>query len=426
MDRIIPHGLLLIKLSILLTIFCHTAHAQSEGILLENINLIDGTGNGVQQAKSIWIVEDRIKAILDYGKDKAPNASQRHDLKGKYVLPGLIDAHVHFGTDPSGSDNLENTQKKLKTFLEHGITGVRDMAGDTRYLSFMARQAQLDLIASPDIYYSALMAGPRFFNDPRTVASAQGEIPGETAWMRAIDGNTDIALAVAEAKGTGATGIKLYADLPGDLCQKIIVEARRQGIKVWAHASVLPAIPMDLVEPGIHSLSHANLLAWQVSDKAPSMGRFRYNETELDPATPAFQALLDKMAERQVYLDPTIKIFLGRDLLYKNAVDATKAAYKAGVPIVVGTDMSLNHRNVELFPLIDEMKMLVEVVGIPAGEVIKAATLNTAQLLGIDAQVGSLTVGKKANLIVLDKNPLEDITHLNKVKWVLKNGKQVK
>lgn len=426
MNRISSFNKLLIKLCVLLFFSANTVFGQGEGILLENVNLIDGTGEAIQTGKSIYILNGRIQAILNYGEDPSPNAAERHDLSGKYVLPGLIDSHVHFGTNPSGSDNLEATKKRLATLLQHGITGVRDMAGDTRYLSFIARQARLDLIESPDIYYSALMAGPVFFDDPRTAASAQGETPGQTAWMKAIEAGTDMKLAVAQAKGTGATGIKIYADLPAKLCQMIIEEAQAQDMKVWAHATVFPALPMDLVNASINSVSHAPLLAWQVASSLPESGKQRYNETQLDTDNPKFQKLLEQMNINQTFLDPTIKVYKERDHLYQNAVSATKAAYAAGVPMVVGTDFSLNDDKVEYFPLIDEMQELVEEVGIPAIEVIKAATLNPAKLLGIDEEVGSIAVGKKANLIVIDNNPLEDITHLYLPLRVMKNGVLVK
>ena len=420
----------MLRLGLVILLLASSCNGRAQGpddsYLLENVNYLDVTNNTMLSGKSILIEADTIQQILNAGESPDVKVDKRIDMTGKYVLPGLFDMHVHLATDPSGTDQLDTAMARLSKYLDHGVTGVRDMAGDTRQLAFLARQAALDQINSPDVYYSALMAGPEFFSDPRTAASAQGHEPGKTSWMRAIDHDTNIALAVAEAKGTGATGIKLYADLPADLCAAIIKEARIQGIKVWAHASVLPALPQDLVNADIHSVSHSPLLDWQTAGKVAESGFQRYNRAVLNVEKPQFTALMADMAQKQVFLDPTVKIYASRELLYDNAVKGTIAAYEAGVPLVMGTDMALERSGVEHFPIIDEMELWVNELGIPAIEVIKAATLNSAILLGIDHEVGSIAVGKKANLLVLSANPLDDIKHIRQVAGVIKNGSQVK
>lgn len=416
--------LLTIYFTVLLIFITHHSQAQ-KAILLEHVNIIDGTGAPIQQDKHVLIWGGLIQKIFDGKESIDTDSLERIDLRGKYLLPGLFDSHVHFATNPSGSDKLESVKIRLSQYLKRGITGVRDMAGDVRQLAYLSRQAALDEIQSPDIYFSALMAGASFFDDPRTVASAKGYGPGEAPWMKAITDETDVALAVAEAKGTGATGIKIYADLPAHLSKKVIEEANIQDFLVWSHASVIPAMPGELVAAGIHGMSHATLLAWEVADKRPESGKQRYNNTDLDTNDPKFSSLLSAMAQNQIHLDPTVKIYKGRDNTYQNGVKATKAAYKAGVPLVVGTDMGMNSQNAAYFPLIDEMETLVNEVDIPPLEVIKAATLNTARFLRIADTVGSIEEGKKANLLIVDANPLTDIIHLMRVYAVYKNGQKV-
>ena len=114
------------------------------------------------------------------------------------------------------------------------------MAGDARYLNYLSRQASLDEISSPDIYFSALIAGVTFFKDPRTKMAAQGVEAGKAPWMRGINANSDLKQVIAEAKGTGATGLKIYADLDKNYVEKIVEEAHAQDIKVWAHFKVIP------------------------------------------------------------------------------------------------------------------------------------------------------------------------------------------
>jgi len=424
--KIIQAMIRMISLMILFSLFGFLARGQSP-ILLENVNLIDGISNTIHQGKSILIVGDKIQQIRDFGDQIEMDSLVRVDLSGKYLLPGLFDAHVHFATDPSDGDQLELVKEKLALMLRNGVTGVRDMAGDTRQLVYLARQAELDEIVSPNIYFSSLMAGASFFDDPRTAASARGKIPGRTPWMKAITDETDIVRAVAEAKGTGATGIKLYADLPPHLAIKVIKEAHRQNFLIWGHASVIPSMPSDLVNAGIDGVSHSPLLAWAAAENKPTSGKQRYNDTELSIENENFKSVINSMAEQEIYLDPTVAIYKGRytPAIYNNGLTATKAAFDAGVPLVIGTDKGFEVEKFTYLPLIDEMKTLIEEADIPAMDIIKAATLNMANFLRIGDNVGSIEVGKQANILVLNANPLADIYNLKEVHVVYKNGKKI-
>lgn len=194
-------------------------------VVYTNVFLIDGTGAPLE--KSVWIVVDgeRISAILDMNKP-LPAGAQIVDGTGWYAIPGLIDSHVHLATMPAS----DIARRHLRRQIYSGITLVRDMAGDTRNLADLSRAAQIDEIESPDIYYSALMAGPSFFTDPRTRTSALGVEPGNVPWMQAITKETDLTLAVAQAKGTWASGIKLYANLSGNLRRSLPALVRRTRI----------------------------------------------------------------------------------------------------------------------------------------------------------------------------------------------------
>ena len=145
-----------------------------------------------------------------------------------------------------------------KRYLFGGITTVRDMAGDTRSLANLARASLINEIAAPDIYFSALMAGPSFFSDPRTIMAALGGTPGDVPWMQSITADTDITIAVAKARGTSATGIKMYANLESDEVRRIIEESRKQRFPVWAHIEVYPASIFDTI--GANAVSHVCMI----------------------------------------------------------------------------------------------------------------------------------------------------------------------
>src|SRR5262249_17670999 len=146
-----------------------------------------------------------------------------------------IDAHAHNATEPSGDDRRSVVEARLKRTLRGGVVAVRDMGGDARALADLARAAAAGDIESPEIRYSAIMAGPDFFSDPRVLASSAGVKPGAAPWARALTDSTDLRQIIAEAKGTGATAIKMYADIGSELAKRATAEAKRQGLHVWAH-----------------------------------------------------------------------------------------------------------------------------------------------------------------------------------------------
>lgn len=394
---------------------------------LANVNIIDGAGSPLLRNQHIQIVEGRISKIVDADNHSESLDGVVIDLSGKYVLPGLFDSHVHLATDPSGEDNILSAQQKLKLMLQSGITGVRDMAGDNRVLGYLSRQAELDEILAPNIYYSALMAGPSFFDDPRTQAAAKGKTAGQAWWMKAISSSSNFPLEVAAAKGTGATGIKLYADLPSTDAVSVIKQAKAQNFLIWSHAAVIPSMPSDVVNAGITSVSHATQLAWEADSNKPTSGKQRYGAKKLDIENPKFKALIDSMVKQNVFLDATVHIFKNRKdpQIYLNGVLATQAAYAAGVKIVAGTDMAVDPNNFQHLPLLDEMMALQDDVGMSAADVIMAATLHPAQMLKVQQQQGSINVGKRANLLIVERNPIKDLTAINDVYAVFKNGKQV-
>lgn len=414
-------------LSLSISTFAQNKEVQPTFILLKNATIIDGVGEEAKKG-TILIKDNQIEKV-DYEQAIAPpRGAITYDLTGKFILPGLIDAHVHFGTSPSGGDNLEDTKKRLAHLLKSGVTSVRDMAGDTRFLGFLARNAALNEMLSPNIYYSALMAGSTFFDDPRTHSSARGATPGDCPWMKAVDLTTDMKLAIAESKGTSASGIKVYADLDAAVIQKIVAEAHRQNIKVWSHATVFPAKPLSIVNAGVDVISHATLLAWEGVDYLPTSAKGRYvKQANFDANAPVFKNLIITMKSKGTILDATLATYQHErfdSTIFNQGVALTKLAYENGVKIGVGTDMSVNNFPTPI-PLVTEMEILVNQVGMTPMEVLKAATLVNAEMIGLENKIGTLEEGKQADIIVLDANPLKDIKNVSTIKYVFKNGERM-
>jgi imidazolonepropionase-like amidohydrolase len=393
-------------------------------LALTDVSIIDANHRAPLDHQTILILNGRIKSVFNSADQTIPDTAVIISLKGKFILPGLIDSHVHMATDPSGTDNRAHTTDALKRMLYSGITTVRDMAGDARVLAGLSREAQLGEIASPDIYYSALMAGPGFFKDPRTASSTRGGVPGGMPYMQAITDTTNIVLAVARAKGSGASGIKLYADLSAGLVHNIVSEANKQNLNVWGHAWLQQAIPSDLVNAGVGSISHAPLMVHEIIGDIPKSWKTTSHDSKFwDNSVPDLTKLFDLMKSHHTILDATLLTYkkwgesdTAMRWDYEVGKRITTRAYKAGVTICAGTD-----DDQEQF-VQDEMRLLVSDAGFLPIDAIIAATSNGAKVLRIDKDRGTIDEGKIADLLVLDKNPLITIDNIGSVYMVIKNG----
>jgi imidazolonepropionase-like amidohydrolase len=397
--------------------------------------LIDGTGGPARPSMSIVTDGARIRLVAP--DDEVPaeltDDARAIDLAGQFVIPGLIDSHQHIATPPDRAA----AEAILRRLAYGGVTAIRIMADDLRQISDIARATLVGEIPGPDLRYAALMAGPGFFDDPRTWQVSQGETPGQVPWMQAITEETDLPLAVAMAKGTHATAIKIYADLPAGLVAAITAEAHRQGMIVWAHGAVFPASPSEVVGAGVDSVSHANLLAYEMAPE-PLTSYKTKPQIDFDSFTgdddPRLAPLFAQMKDRGTILDATTSMWVrewdgpegpeeqarARALAGLSAT-LTGQAYRAGVPICAGTDHETDPRHP--YPALhDEMAFLVERCGIPAAEVIRGATLVGARSMGAEASMGTVEPGKLANFAVLAQDPLADITNLSSIELVVKRG----
>jgi len=218
-------------------------------LLIHNVTLIDGNGGAPKPGVDVFVSGSQ---IVRFAKPNGETPTQTIDGAGLFLMPGLTDAHVHLSGNPWAESATE-----LKKVLHGGVTAVFDVAGDTRTTSDLARAQLAGEIESPTIYYSALFGGPAFMADPRIAASSIGYTPGEAPWTRTIDANTDLVRAVAEARGTGANAIKLYAALDAPTVKRIGEEAKRQNIRLIAHSATFPAKPSGLNAAGVKELEHA-------------------------------------------------------------------------------------------------------------------------------------------------------------------------
>jgi imidazolonepropionase-like amidohydrolase len=280
------------------------------------------------------------------------------------------------------------------------------------------------------------MAGPSFFVDPRTQAIAEGAVAGKVPWEQSIDAKTDLVLAIARAKGTYATAVKIYANLPGTLVAAITKEAHRQEMRVWAHGMVFPATPFEVVDAGVDTVSHTCYLAYQAMTKRPDsyQHRFPLEASLFDRDNPLMARLFADMAERGTILDATLHVYRevedaarqqGKPPLCTVALAGkiTNQAYRAGVQISSGTDGD-TPANDPYPALFDELQLLHDAAGLPPMAVVQAATLNGAKAMGDAQDMGTIVRGKLANMVVLERNPLDDVRNFRSVVLTVKRGRR--
>ncbi len=425
---------------LLLFVCAGQARCADTMLVLAHATVIDGTGAPPKMNTTIVIEGNRISAVYPDGRRSVPETARTEDLRGYFVIPGLIDAHVHL----TGAEaDIAHYRMLLNALVRGGVTAVRDMAGDDRLIAFLARQANTDAYTSPDIFYVALLSGPTFFaEDPRAQEASIGMPLGFAPWMQAIGANTDIPLAIAQARGTGATGVKLYANLPAAMVKALAAEAHRQGLEVWTHATIFPARPIDAVEAGADTISHSPYLVWQGAAHVPADYRMRAHGdfAHVRPDSAPILALFEAMKQHGTILDATLEVFREEAAKQPDSVGAgimpwsyavTELAHRHGIAVDAGTDSagfptSDDAPDLKALPSVhEEMQLLVKHCGFSPLEAIQAATQIGAMALGQGADRGTITRGKRADLVVLSADPSANIANTAKIAFVIKNGRRI-
>ena len=402
-------------------------------VVYRDATVFDGTGAAPVPGRSLVVEDGRLTRVVATDTLVPPDGAEVVDLGGRFVIPGLIDSHQHLATPP---DRVQ-AEAWLRRMVYGGVTAIRDMADDLRQIADLARACLVGEIPGPDIRYAALMAGPSFFDDPRTWQVSQGETPGTVPWMQAITAESDLVIGTALARGTHASAVKIYADLSAERVAAVAAEAHRQGVAAWAHLSVFPALPLDVVRAGVDVVSHVTMLAWQTqSENAPTYkGKPSIDPATIDPDDPRIAEVLRAMVERGTILDATASMWESDEVLADADAEGvaraqgnaelsaalTARAFAAGVPICAGSDYQTLAD--DPFPsLHHELYFLHERCGLPAAEVLRSATQIGARSAGTEDVMGTLEPGKLANFVILDRDPVADLRNLDSIWCTVKRG----
>ena len=377
---------------------CTSVHAGGE-LILYNANVVDTDKGTVLYGRDI-AVEDGV--IVSVRPSRGSLRRGALDMTGKFVVPGLIDSHVHFA---NACRTPQAAQKLAGEYLANGVTTCRDVGGNYLFLKEYDRLRGEGRFDGPDVYYSSIWAAEPF--DMPSV-HAEGVESENNPWSRmfSIRDSSDVALekAVREAHETGCTGFKLYINYSAEDIARIVEMAGKYGMKVWGHSSqIYGADAMQVASSGVEVMSHAYLLP-----------RHYYPGRHLSPSDREYVgAVLDEMLRNDVVLDMTVFLSYGSGTFF--ASEVARMAYEKGVSFVTGTDLPGCR-------LHEEIDVLSKECGIAAVDILRAATVTGARIIGKAGVLGVIAEGAEADMIVLDANPLEDLSALRDICITVSDG----
>jgi hypothetical protein len=407
----------------------------SGDVIFTHANVFDSTTGKVLREQRVLIRGNRIVAVEPMS-DKATDESARViDATGKMVLPGMWDMHVHV----QGSDPL--------LCIACGVTTVRDMANDIDELAARRKRIESGEEIGPRIITAGFIDGPGPYQGPSKILAAT---------------DAEARAYVDRYAQLGYPQIKIYSSLERGLVAPIIDEAHKLGLRVSGH---IPAFMTaeECIRLGLDEMQHMNFVFLNfMPDVGETRTPARFTEparraAEIDPKSERVQAFLRLLKERDVVIDATLSIFEGlftdragtmsasfasvadrfpvqmqrglrhgglpvpdgMDERYRQAFVQMKRMLKEmhdqGVTLVAGTDSLAG------FALHRELEIYVE-AGLPATEVLCLATLGAARVMHKNRELGSITPGKLADLILVDGDPTSDMSAIRRVRLVVKDG----
>ncbi len=432
--------------------------AANPAVAIVGANLWDGTGRAPVPHAVTLVRGDRILCAGTSRECPVPQGARIIDAQGQYLIPGLVDSHVHLLFLVNGSAG-EELALDLRNLLAQGVTTVRDMGNDPSALLGRVRA----LSAAPRVYAMQLVAGRRFFfNGFRGTSTSRGVIyrqpPALTmqrlGWRPLLFHTHDNPdRIVAEAREAGAMGLKLYAQLDSLAVRRLTEAAHRAGMPVWGHAWLQPTSVLEEAMAGMDGVVHAAGLAGELYPNGQRDSLV--NDGDLQTATakaatagsahdPRVLAALDSMARRGTFFEPTLDAVRQSVATYdarmphvpsiqeeyaraaaRFGVEVAREAVRRGVRISAGSDHVAYGPVRERSSLFGELQLLVDSIPLSPTDALLAATRDAALAIGGEAAelVGTIEPGRYADLVLLSKNPLEDIANLESVELVMQGGR---
>jgi imidazolonepropionase-like amidohydrolase len=403
----------LLVLAILLFTGCAGQKKILADLVIENVTVYSGEGRTPFVA-TVAVANGNIANIALPG-DIAFEADRVIDGSGKFLTPGLWDVHAHTRSADDPAAGLA-----VDRFIEAGVTSINDIGGYPDRIQALLDRLENRMLAGPTVY-------PVFFMlNGESFAAFQREVTTKDQVMEAVD----------ELVSLGARQVKIHRAFPPELLAFLVDYAGEAGIPVTGHIP-LGLHPLAACEAGMRNIHHIASFIESLVSVAP--------ERE-DGTRAAFEYMLsgesrplyDCLRENEAWFAPTLVTYeaIARDrtgdsempqevieFLAANTALVGKM-YEEGIQLLPGTDTSDYSENSSLVAgsaLLDELELL-EKAGIPAVELIRIATSNPAKAIGVYDEVGSISVGKRADLLLMSEDPGLAVAAFRTVEVVIRGG----
>lgn len=426
-------------------------------VVLAHVRVIDGTGAAARDDQTIVIAGGKIQSIGASTIENVPPNAQTLDLRGYTVLPGLVGMHDHMffpqgGTPPIYSDMGISF---ARLYLALGVTTIRT-AGSVAPFTDLEIKRLID---------AGRMIGPKM-HITAPYLEGRGSF---TPVMHELTGPDDARRMVSFWADEGATSFKAYMNITRAELRAAVEEAHKRGLKVTGHLCSIGF--REAAEIGIDNLEHGLLVDSEFvpnkqPDQCPPGGTVSASLRQLDLNSAAAQETIRTLVAKNVAITSTLPVFeagsaplaqsgigaatallnprvlsvmstdarvryltararvssdSGYVALLRKAMDFERAFVRAGGLLIAGLDPTGNGGVVAGFGDLREVELLVE-AGFTPVEAIKIASFNGARFLGEDERIGSIAVGKQADLMVVKGNPAVSISDIEKVEIVFKDG----
>jgi imidazolonepropionase-like amidohydrolase len=425
-------------------------------VVLTHVRIIDGTGAAPLDDQTIVIADGKIKSIGTSAPKDLPTNAQTIDLQGYTALPGLVGMHDHMffpmGGSPPMYSNMGVSFPRL--YLAQGVTTIRT-AGSVAPFTDLEIKRLID---------AGRMIGPKM-HITASYLEGRGSF---TPVMHELTGPDDARRMVNFWADEGATSFKAYMNITRAELGAAVEEAHKRGLKVTGHLCSIGF--REAAEIGIDNLEHGLMVDSEfVPNKQPDQcpgAAVNASLRQLDLNSPALQDTIRALVTKNVAITSTLPVFEagsaplsqsgigaasallnprvlnvmstdarvryltararvssdpGNVALLRKAMDFERAFVKAGGLLIAGLDPTGNGGIVAGFGDLREVELLVE-AGFTPLEAIKIASFNGAKFLGEDAHIGSIAIGKQADLMIVRGNPAMNISEIEKVEIVFKDG----
>jgi len=393
----------------LLEITSRTKPLAEGSLALVGATLVDATGAPALPNATVVVEKGRIVAAGPSASTTVPAGARRIDVAGKTIIPGLWDSHAH----------LQQIEW-IPTYISAGVTSVRDMGSEWPLLVAMRSAIRSGKVTGPNLFFAGLIDGPGLQGFGEFSASTPEE-------GRAI---------VRRYHQLGFEMIKIYMALAPEVMAAICDEAHKLDMRCTGHVPT----SMDLheaIDAGMDQLAHFPVRGDLTTDEGKKqIAHFLAKKTIFDP-TASWGEIGGKSAKEPMENIQPVLQHLPRPLLQNHVASlgqspsdtATsharlartlaniKAAHDAGVPIIAGTD-----EGIPAYSVYRELELYVK-AGFTPMDALRSATAVAAQAMRVEKDVGTIETGKRADLLVLDANPLENISNVRTVRFVMKDGR---